>query len=185
MMLARSTCLRSRLRSATIAADRARFALLIMMRIPFVPCMALVLQAMHPNIIHLNLCESTVYASESGSVRPASAPHHGKAGEAHAEQCDGSRLGYEFGDHDLAVARPEIGDQDLVNARVEGAPTAAGMSSPRLEEPGTAAAVAATPASAATSATTTAEAAAEVATRETRERATAGDGKEGSATAGA
>ena len=61
------------------------------------------------------------YPSESESIRPAFPPHNGKAGEARAEQCDGSRLGYEFCDHYLTIAGLKIGDQDLVYAHVEGA----------------------------------------------------------------
>src|SRR6266478_4618555 len=53
---------------------------------------------------------------------PAASPDSSEAGEAGAEERDGRRLrhcGCKFGYHDLAVAGPEIGDQDRVCARVE------------------------------------------------------------------
>ncbi|MGC1891129.1 MAG: hypothetical protein WA709_34480 [Stellaceae bacterium] len=59
----------------------------------------------------------------------AAPPHHGKAGEAHAEQRDGRWLGYrggDFGDDDLAVTHLKIGDQDLVDPCVERTAAATG-----------------------------------------------------------
>jgi hypothetical protein len=102
------------------------------------------------------------YASESGSVRPASPPHHGKAGKARGEQCNGSWFGYQFGDHDLAVAGLEIGKQDLVGTHIEGAAATAGAFSARRANATCPAAVTATAtgteasASAATEATSSA-----------------------------
>ena len=55
---------------------------------------------------------------------PAPPPDSSDAREARREQCDGRRFGHcghKFGDHHLAFAGLEIGDQDLVRARVEGA----------------------------------------------------------------
>jgi hypothetical protein len=52
--------------------------------------------------------------ADQSALRPASPPHHGKAGEARTEQRQRTRLryrfGYQFGDHDLTIAGLEIGD---------------------------------------------------------------------------
>jgi hypothetical protein len=58
----------------------------------------------------------------------AAPPNSNKSSEARSEQRDGRRFGYgghKFGDHHFAVAGAEIGDQDRVEARVEGAPPTA------------------------------------------------------------
>jgi hypothetical protein len=61
-----------------------------------------------------------------GVSQPAPTPDHGKADKPDAKQRDRPRLWYEFSDYNLAVAGLEIGDQDLVCARVKGATTATG-----------------------------------------------------------
>ena len=63
----------------------------------------------------------------SVSLPAATAPRRGKAGKPRTEQRDRRRLGCrDFGDHDLAVAGLQIGEQDLVDAGVEGAAAATG-----------------------------------------------------------
>jgi hypothetical protein len=59
---------------------------------------------------------------------PAPPPDSSDAHEARREHRDGRRFGHcrhKFGDHYLAVAGVEIGDQDRIEAGVEGAPTTA------------------------------------------------------------
>jgi hypothetical protein len=66
----------------------------------------------------------TAGISPDGGLAPTQC---GEAKQAGAEQCDSRRLwncGREFGDHDLAIAALEIGNQDLVGAPVKGATTA-------------------------------------------------------------
>jgi hypothetical protein len=100
-------------------------------------------------------------------------PHRGEAKEAGAEQRDRRRLGYEFGNHHLAVAGLEIGDQDLVDPRVQGPATTTGTISTWAAITTRTAAVAATTAAGKTIATAAAEAAAKVATGEIWKRTTA------------
>src|ERR1700682_4507054 len=67
------------------------------------------------------------YQSDLRSPTPS---HLGEAKQACAEKRDGRRLGYEFSDHDFAVTGAEVGDQDLVGARIEGAATPPGPTTP-------------------------------------------------------
>jgi hypothetical protein len=82
---------------------------------------------------------------DQSGLRASPPPHRREAKEAGAEQRDRRRLGYgDFGDHDLAVAGLEIGDQDLVRARVEGAAAIAGTVAPGAADAAAAAIAAAT-----------------------------------------
>jgi hypothetical protein len=116
-------------------------------------------------------------ASSRSALRPAAPKHRSKANETATEQSDGRRLWYgDFGDHDLAVAGLEIGDQDLVGADIEGATattrTRTGVAATATSATAIAAAAAATSIS---SASPTAEATGktEAPTREIRECPTA------------
>ena len=69
-----------------------------------------------------------------GVSQPAPTPDHGKADKPDAKQRDRPRLWYEFSDYNLAVAGLEIGDQDLVCARIEGAAAATGTIGARADK---------------------------------------------------
>jgi hypothetical protein len=75
-------------------------------------------------------------------ARPPAPSHCYAADETGAEQCDGCWLGHccnELGDYDLPVTALEIGDEDLVYSRVEGATTATGTTTRGGVKPATAA----------------------------------------------
>jgi hypothetical protein len=117
---------------------------------------------------------------------PAAPPDGNEANEAGAEERDGRRLGHcgrKFGNHDLAVAGLEIGDQDLLCARIKGATTTTGTSTGGAARAAATTAVSATTASAGAAAPAAAEATTKRASCQIRECTSAG-AAEGSVAAG-